>query len=370
MKSGLHRSNSNFRIILVILGIILASLACGLGQPKNAPAQPPNTIVVIPTRTQALTRSPVSTKTQAPTRSPESTKTQEPTVMPEPTNTLVDKTGLVHQWASAGEATSENGNSDRSAQHAAGAPDTPSCGDAITAWAAQASDSVESITVYYMEQPLIATAVNIVQNYNPSQVVKVELIDAYSEHYDFIIYEGDPKVVTECPFTLSIPVVGIDYPVMGVRITIDQSVLGLGWNEIDAVELVGYAGPGFEPQPTEPSLPEGIWDNVYALPIFPTAEGVNIVDEDILTYSVSNQTRQEVLDFLLAELESSGWQLDVDESGNCLDVHRCPSKSEDLDYKSGKNELWYFIHLDSPDAQLALTLIEIKGKWSVGMSLK
>jgi hypothetical protein len=36
-----------------------------------------------------------------------------------------------------------------------------------------------------------------------------------------------------------VPVEGIDFPTDRVRITVDQSQLGLGWNEIDAVELIG-----------------------------------------------------------------------------------------------------------------------------------
>jgi len=41
-----------------------------------------------------------------------------------------------------------------------------------------------------------------------------------------------------CPFTLSVPVENAGYQVVGVKITIDQTVVA-DWNEIDAVELVG-----------------------------------------------------------------------------------------------------------------------------------
>jgi hypothetical protein len=157
---------------------------------------------------------------------------------------------------------------------------------------------------------------------------------------------------------------------MGVRITIDQSVLGLGWNEIDAVELVGYAEAGFEPQPTGSGMPEGVWDNAYALPIFPTAENVNYVDDFNLIYSVKGVTRQDVLDFLFTDLESIGWRLDVDENGKCQDENRCQSKSEGLDYISATNQMWYFIHTDSPDAYLSLSVVPNSDSWSVGMSLK
>ncbi|MGD9099814.1 MAG: hypothetical protein PVF45_04985, partial [Anaerolineae bacterium] len=40
------------------------------------------------------------------------------------------------------------------------------------------------------------------------------------------------------PYTLSIPL-DVDYSVIGVKITIDQSVISASWNEIDAVELIG-----------------------------------------------------------------------------------------------------------------------------------
>jgi hypothetical protein len=223
--------------------------------------------------------------------------------------------------------------------------------------------------LYYYDQPLIPTEINIVQSYNPSQVVMVELLDPYGEYSDAIIYEAEPQATDECPYTLSIPVTGIDYLVMGVRITIDQSVLGLGWNEIDAVELVGYAEAGSGPQPGDSSMPEGIWDNVYTLPIFPSAELVNYPDEMTLLYSVNGSNRQEVLGFVLDNLNGLGWLLDVDENGNCLDENRCTSKLAGLDYGSTDNELWYFIHPDSPDASLMLALVESNGAVMVTMSL-
>jgi hypothetical protein len=37
-------------------------------------------------------------------------------------------------------------------------------------------------------------------------------------------------------------VAGADYLAIGVRVTVDQSVIG-GWNEIDAVELAGWTNP-------------------------------------------------------------------------------------------------------------------------------
>lgn len=43
----------------------------------------------------------------------------------------------------------------------------------------------------------------------------------------------------ECLYTLNIPVEDVDFQVDGVLVSLDQAVVNVGWNEIDAVELVG-----------------------------------------------------------------------------------------------------------------------------------
>ncbi len=144
--------------------------------------------------------------------------------------------GPIRQWAISAAANSEYGTSDWSAMQATGAPDTSDCGDYVTAWAAATAGTEEWIELTYATF-VRPTEVNIVQSYNPNQVVKVELIDNVSGYH--VIYTGEPKAVGECPCVLSIPVEGADYVVAGIRITIDQSAVQ-DWNEIDAVELVGY----------------------------------------------------------------------------------------------------------------------------------
>jgi hypothetical protein len=214
MKPTSSHPKVNPWIYVLILTLILSVLACSVGAPK-------------PTAT------PIPTATRIP-----------PTQTPIPTVTLPILGNVVHSWASTGEASSEFGTVSWTAAQAAGAPDTPTCGDQGSAWASASSNGVDSLTMYFYDQPVIPVQVNIYQSYNPSQVVKVELLDAYGQYYDATIYEAAPAAVNQCPYTLSIPVTGINYLVMGVRITVDQSVLGLGWNEIDAVELVGYPENG------------------------------------------------------------------------------------------------------------------------------
>ena len=67
----------------------------------------------------------------------------------------------------------------------------------------------------------------------------VELVDTEGTYHE--VYTGEPENLWgECPYTLSI-LVWVDYQTVGVKITIDQSVIDTTWNEIDAVELVGVS---------------------------------------------------------------------------------------------------------------------------------
>ena len=155
----------------------------------------------------------------------------------------------IRQWATSAEASSEWGNPDWAAIQAMGEPDTinTECADAVTAWASYGSDTVEWIVLGY-EGAVIPTEINIIQTHSPDQVVLVEVIDLDGGYTT--VYTGEPENLWEqCPYTLTVPV-EVDFEVMGIKITIDQSVIPPTWNEIDAVELVGYI-PGSSVLPVE-----------------------------------------------------------------------------------------------------------------------
>ena len=143
----------------------------------------------------------------------------------------------VRQWAIESEASSEFTDDEWSARQVIGAPDTRRCGDYQTAWAPAGSDETSWLEVKF---PLAVhvTAVNIIQSFNPNQVVRVELVGAFDRSLE--IYQELPVQIDQpCPYTLPILVQKTEGRFDTVRIYIDQSTLGLGWNEIDAVELVG-----------------------------------------------------------------------------------------------------------------------------------
>jgi len=147
--------------------------------------------------------------------------------------------GVLRQWASEAEASSSYADPEWGAQQALGMPNTDHCGDFQTAWASAGSDDVDWLKLKYLKDVHVTT-VNIMQSFNPNQVVKVELSNARGDV--LIVYEQPPKAVDQpCPYTLSIFVERTAARYDTVRITVDQSYLGLGWNEIDAVELIGVS---------------------------------------------------------------------------------------------------------------------------------
>lgn len=159
---------------------------------------------------------------------------------PKPTVSSSGGSQLTRQWASSAKASSQYGNEVWSAMQATGAPNVEICGDNSDAWASQNNNTVEWIELTY-DQPVVPTEINIYQSFNPSQVVEVQITDTNGQAY--IAWSGEPELVSNCPDLMTITLeLTKQIMVNRIRIKIDQRVLGLGWDEIDAVELVGYTG--------------------------------------------------------------------------------------------------------------------------------
>jgi len=145
---------------------------------------------------------------------------------------------LIRQWASNATASSAYTDEGWSAEQATGAPNTEECGDYNTAWASLDGNSIDWLEVGFTEA-VIATEINIHETNLPEAIVKVEIIDVNGNYIE--VYTQEPFLDTTCPKILSISLEGNEAMVKVVRIYIDQSTLeDIYWNEIDAVELVGY----------------------------------------------------------------------------------------------------------------------------------
>ena len=179
--------------------------------------------------------SPLVETDPAPTGIVETTPTLDPT---ESAAERYPATGVIYQWGISGEASTEFASPEWGAMQVAGMPDAPGCGDYQFAWASAASDSIDTLEVSFSAfvYPL---EIVIIESFNPDQVVKVEVFDPETGGYYTVLQKNPVQVDRPCPYQLSVPVEGIEFKTNLVRITVDQSQLGLGWNEIDAVRLIG-----------------------------------------------------------------------------------------------------------------------------------
>jgi hypothetical protein len=146
--------------------------------------------------------------------------------------------GAVYQWATGAEASSEFAVPEWSAEQAIGEPDAPGCGDYQFSWASAASDSIDTLTLQYPEL-VYPLEIRIYESFNADQVVKVEVQDPDGGGFYTVLQKNPLQVDRPCPYELVVSVESIDFKTDTVRITVDQSQLGLGWNEIDAVQLIG-----------------------------------------------------------------------------------------------------------------------------------
>jgi len=140
------------------------------------------------------------------------------------------------QWAVTAVATSERSLGDSSANQATGAPNAGGCADSSLAWSSAAPNGADTLTLRYSTS-VTPTSIVIYHAFNPGSVIRVEV--AVGTGNVQTVYTGGVYAFAECPYAQSIPVSGVEHKIDTVIITLDQSIIGI-WDQIDAVELVGY----------------------------------------------------------------------------------------------------------------------------------
>jgi hypothetical protein len=153
-----------------------------------------------------------------------------------------DKNG---QWAIAAEASSSYAGkatgktASWSADQMIGAPDVDKYGDNGKAWASAEQDLGNEWVMLSYEKPVYATEVRIRMTYNPGAVARIELRDVNGKIIEVYNAKDTKKYngkiawfVTTFEKTKTL--------VKDVKITLDSKGVS-GWNEIDAVQLVGTA---------------------------------------------------------------------------------------------------------------------------------
>ena len=154
-----------------------------------------------------------------------------------PTATQVPS-GEFRQWAVAASASSQYGATGWSAQQATGSPDTAGYADDQTAWTPSSEDGTSEWLDLRYDQAVMPTAVAIHESFNPGFVTKVEGYDTARATWVTLWQGSDPTLAGAIGiFTPSLEAAQV--PVDRIRVSIDTDAPG--WNEIDAVELIGTA---------------------------------------------------------------------------------------------------------------------------------
>jgi len=223
------------KILVGLAFLVAASLACNFGARRASPTATPIAIMP-PTEVAAASQTPLSTENPVQPPTPPSGNSSVTVVPTIPAG--VSQPGEIRQWAASATASSQYGNPEWAAAEATGAPNVTACGDDSSAWASSAESTVEWLELTY-STPVKPFQINIYQTFNPGQIVKVELFSPDGQTV-YHVYTATPAKVETCPQVLTLSLDGATLTqVNRIRITVDQSVLGVGWAEIDAVELVG-----------------------------------------------------------------------------------------------------------------------------------
>ena len=143
-----------------------------------------------------------------------------------------DADGRFRQWASSASASSEYEGERWSARQALGRPDSAAGGDQATAWASKEADGTEEWLELGYAMSVKPRRIRIHESYNPGAVVKAEARGADGAWQ--VIWRGGPSSREGAWLTLE-----VEAPATRtIRLTLDSAGVA-GWNEIDAVELIG-----------------------------------------------------------------------------------------------------------------------------------
>jgi hypothetical protein len=127
-------------------------------------------------------------------------------------------------------------------QQAAGPPNTPRLGDQVSAWASSTSDGGSEWLILEYAKPVIPRRIDVYESNAPGALTRVTVFDASGREIE--AWSGsDPSAgaggsgatpVSSIPVTLDVPTSKVKLYIASDKVP--------GWNEIDAVGLIGDKG--------------------------------------------------------------------------------------------------------------------------------
>lgn len=221
------RNNVGLVVIVLAGAALLASVA--LSPPAN-----PNSVEI---SAATINAAATNANNRAPTLIAQLTLTPYEFVLTQaaPTIQLLGKQEI-RQFAASAWASSERGEIDWGAEQAAGPQNTEGCGDFRTAYSTPGKNDQAVLTLLF-PQLVTPTGILIYESYNPGFITRIEVTDTIGEVH--VVYEVTPGPILLCPFVLVVPIIDADYQANAVTLYIDQTSSTAGWDQIDAVQLVG-----------------------------------------------------------------------------------------------------------------------------------
>ena len=140
------------------------------------------------------------------------------------------------QWATDATASSVFGEDGYSAMQATGEPNVSEAADDSRAWASEEADGTLETLELGFENAIMPTRVRIYESFNPGAVSMIEALDLENEEW-VVLWEGS-EAAEEAMRVFSPELEEADFATNRIRLTIDSDAVA-GWNEIDAVQLLG-----------------------------------------------------------------------------------------------------------------------------------
>jgi len=161
-----------------------------------------------------------------------------------PPEVATDDVRELAQWAIGATASSERSTGDWSSAQACGEPDTyPFQGDIGTAWAPELEDGgFEWLDLEY-EVPVLISRVEIYESLNPGAITGLEIYNQNGERH--LAWDGTTQ--PDAASSITVIQVGAALPSDQIRIILDTETVS-GWNEIDAVAIIGSRTSSSESQ--------------------------------------------------------------------------------------------------------------------------
>lgn len=124
---------------------------------------------------------------------------------------------------------------------ATGAPDTPTAGDKVTAWASASADGTQEWLILDYEKAVIPARIDVHENHCPGAINRVMVFDENGREVQ--AWAGTDPTPRNAPSGAGVSKISLNVSIKTRRIKVyidSQSVPG--WNEIDAALLTGVDG--------------------------------------------------------------------------------------------------------------------------------